>query len=125
MNRLAAIPSSNGVIKIARKGKTKFQLGEGPDAPQAEVDVVATLNEFREQADAFYEGDDIPKERRREYNAMTDEFVARVFETTDLTHAEALEFISLLVKEEEKLKCFFDGSSPGGPSSPENTEPSS
>ncbi len=117
--------AENGVeiIKIGRKGRKKFQLG---DRPPFEIDVILVQNQWLEIDRGFRdEKDEIPPERNAEANKAAWLFVSELCGTPttspddaeSLTMTEALEFLNVLTREGAKLADFFVPKLPEGQSS--------
>lgn len=107
---------SNGVIRVGRKGRVKFAIGEEGDPralPVFEVDVVAAFQRWVEIDEGFR-----PQEENDEGSrpiATTDmaawhqaavEFVAELG-GGEVTTAEALDFIARLREQYDDLVVFF------------------
>ena len=126
---------NNGVIRIGRKGVKKFAFGE--DGEPFEVDVIVAFqgwlcidDEFRERegcVDRVIKTEDMPEFHRAAVKYVQDLAVspddyadpnpAHHRAPTQLTTAEALEFIALLREEYDKLLTFFQPKSPEEPDS--------
>ncbi len=120
--------SENGhqVIRIGRKGRKLFAFGE--EGKPFEVDVVALHSEWVNVDRTFRdEKGDVPSDRLLEMNKTALEFVMAVgrqvdVDLSDISLAEALEFIKEITEEVHKLKDFFVPKFSDAPSSPESTE---
>lgn len=119
--------SNNGVIRVGRKGLKKFAFGE--DGIPFEVDVVVAFqgwlcidDEFRERegcVDRMIKTCDMPQ-----FHQAAVEYVGQLSNTppSNLTVAEALEFMALLREEYDKLVTFFRPKSQDAPDSPDTSE---
>lgn len=109
---------SNGtpVIRVERKGKRLFALG---DDPPVEIDVVLVYNQWMD-IDRQYRNDkgEVATDKLPELNLLAIKFVSEIFQSNELTMAEVLNFFKLLFAEVNKLRDFFEPDSPGGLSSP-------
>lgn len=114
---MGANGASNGVVRIGRKGLKKFAFGDGEPF---EVDVVEEFQRWASIDDTFrQEKDDgtryIPKEIVPEFHRAAVAFAeglanktkTPVDEQTDVTIAEALDFIARLREEYDDLADFF------------------
>ncbi len=114
--------SANGVevIRIGRKGKRSFALGDGPPV---EIDVVKTYNAWLDIDRSFRdEKGELPPLKRGELDLAAWQFTAALFHTEDLTLAEALEFLKHVSVVTRELSAFFVLPTAAEPSSPESTE---
>ena len=130
MNRTAH-HSSNGVIRIGRKGIKKFAIGEEGDPralPVFEVDVVVAFQEWVNIDETFRP--DMPDadgnrhilaEGMPAYHQAAVGFVARLG-GGEVTTAEALDFMARLREEYDKLADFFLPKSSVAPESPDTSE---
>lgn len=130
--------ASNGVIRVGRKGRKKFAIGEEDDPrqlPVFEVDVVVAFqewvcidDEFRQQSeDRRIATNDMPA-----YHAAALEFVKKLAldgSTEDegnaidgITTAEALDFIARLRECYDEVAVFFQPKSRDEPDSPATSE---
>src|SRR5438270_13289584 len=102
--------ADNGVeiIKIGRKGRKFFQLGE---RPPFEIDIIVVQNQSLDVDRGFRnDKDEVPNDRLQDWSQAAWRFVSEVCGTpTDdasnpdaLTGAEVLEFISILNREANK-----------------------
>ena len=125
-----AQPSTNGVVRIARKGIILFAFG---DDPPFQVDVVSIHDEWLVIDKAFRDVNDaVPPDQSLQYSAAKVQFVQAIakkayagleqFKAPELTHAECFEFIAKIFEEVDKLRPFFVPKLQERPSSPENTE---
>lgn len=113
--------ASNGVIRINRKGKKLFAIGE--EGPSFEIDVSIVYDQWYVIDQGFAdEGGLIPTDKLVERNAAMRTFVCDISQCADVTMAEAQEFIKLLGEEVQKLRVFFAPKSPDKQSSPESLE---
>ena len=126
-------PSTNGVLRIGRKGKKTFAFGEEGESgcEPFEVDVVAVYNQWAGIVSDYPVKEDgsIGWKELEARNRATVEFVRELTKTPSspdgiehLTLAEVLEFIKMIGEEKEKLASFFAPKSVAGPSSQESTE---
>jgi hypothetical protein len=110
--------TSNGVIRIGRKGLRKFAFGE--DGPVFEVDVVVAFQRWIDIDDSFrpiQETEDglrpIPNNEMANYHQAAVEFVKELSrnpateECPSITTAEALDFIARLREQYDELAVFF------------------
>lgn len=99
--------SSNGVIRIGRKGIKKFAFG---DDPEFDVDVVAAFQRWLIVDDGFrqVDGNDksIPLAEIPAYHAAIQGFVAELGGGS-VTPAEALDFLARLREQYDELADFF------------------
>lgn len=123
-------PSKNGVIRIGRKGISKFAFGE--DGQPFEVDVVVAFQEwigideqFRERGeDRVLATVDMPA-----YHQAAVEFVMSLSggsvesspPHSNITTAEALDFIARLREQYDELAAFFRPRSRDEPNSPDTS----
>ena len=113
-------PNGREIIRIGRKGKRLFAIGDGEPV---ELDVVVVQQQWSDVR-RVYEGDDrkVPPENFADCNQAAFAFVQGLFpDVQDLSGAEAGEFLALVNEEVQKLQVFFKGRSPDGRSSPEPT----
>lgn len=103
--------TSNGVIRIGRKGLKKFAFGD--DGRPFEVDVVVEFQRWVEIDDSFRppEPDEeglrrIPAKDMGEYHKAAVGFVFSL-SNTEVTTAEALDFIARLREQYDELASFF------------------
>lgn len=132
MEAIQTKPSTNGILRIGRKGKRTFAFGaEGtPDEVVFEVDVVAVYNQWVVLRNQFTdENGQVLDTNLDACNRATWQFVqdltkspAKPEGVAELTLAEVLEFIALIGEEKEKLAGFFVPRSSEKPSLPESTE---
>ena len=101
--------NGDGVIRVGRKGRKKFAFGE--DGEPFEVDVVVAFQEwvwvdeeFREKnQDRTILTSDMP-----DYHRSAVEFATRLSgNATEITTAEALDFIARLREQYDELADFF------------------
>ncbi len=112
--------ASNGVLKIERKGKKKFAIG---DAEPVEIDVSIVYDQwFVIDHDFADENGMIPPANLIARNTAMRNFVAELLKCDDVTMAEAQEFINILTVEVNKLRDFFSTKWPATPGSAENLE---
>lgn len=124
--------AGNGVIRVGRKGRKKFAIGE--DGEPFEVDVVVAFqrwvcidDEFRSES----EDSSIPIQELSRYHARAVDFVRELAanpmssrgDVLDITTAEALEFIARLREQYEEVATFFRVKSPVEPDSPATSAP--
>ncbi len=124
--------SSNGVIRIGRKGLTKFAFGDGNPF---EVDVVVAFqqwitidNDFRSEEDP--EGNrSIPTAQMLAYHEAAVSFVEQLSSNGHqsnrgtITTAEALDFLARLREQYDELATFFRPRLRGEPALPDTSEP--
>ena len=119
--------SSNGIIRIGRKGMRKFAFGE--DGPAFEVDVVVAFHRWIEIDDGFRKmmtDDDgssrqtVPMTDMPRYHKEAVAFVAGLGGGT-VTTAEALDFLARLREQYDELADFFRPRSPQERASPVTT----
>lgn len=117
--------SSNGVIRIGRKGIKKFAFGE--DGAPFEVDVVATFQQWIGIDDQFRPAEEnaegnrpIPTAEMPAYHAAAAAFVGGMA-GTEVTVAEALDFIARLREQYDELAHFFVPKSRRGQGSPDTS----
>ncbi len=113
--------SSNGVIRLGRKGMRKFQLGD--DDPIVEFDVVHVWNQWLEIDRSYRTGDSgaVPPDKYPELNAALNKFACEMLQVKEMSDADALHFQSQLNKEVDALLDFFGSRSEEKPSSPQST----
>lgn len=92
------------VIRVGRKGLKKFAFGE--DGEPFEVDVVVVFQEWIEK-DEEHRDDDGKIKSMHEYHQAAVDFAQQLSGSTDLTRAEALEFIARLKDAYKELADFF------------------
>lgn len=99
--------SSNGVVRIGRKGIKKFAFGE--DGAPFEVDVVMTFQEWIAIDDQFRQNDarEIALADMRAYHEAARAFVNSLSGGVQVTIAEALDFLARLREEYDALVVFF------------------
>ena len=107
--------SENGVIRVGRKGVKKFAFGD--DGMPFEVDVVAAFQEWLsidESIRSQSEDGTIRTEDMPEYHQSAVNFVERLANPgpdypspTQLTIAEALDFIARLREQYDEVAVFF------------------
>lgn len=131
--------SSNGVIRVGRKGRKKFAFGN--DGAPFEVDVVVAFQEWIGVDDHFRERTEdrsIATADMPEYHRAAVEFVQRLATTAplsdtldntrvelvapDITTAEALDFIARLREQYDELADFFVPKSREKRASPDTSE---
>ena len=114
----------NGILKIGRKGKKKFAIGDG--AP-FEIDVIAENNRWIRLSNEYCtekneDGQMVCPRNQMEARELAGwQYVQQISGTADVTLAEALEFLSVLAEEAGKLQPFFKPRSSDEPSSPEHS----
>ena len=122
----AATANGESIIKIGRKGKRTFVLGE--DGKPFTIDVVAVYYDYLDLDKNFRDDKGVvPDDRIGPLNKAAWDYVKDVAGTgggdaSDCTLAEALEFLATLRKEYDKLKSFFEIDSPEESSSPTPSE---
>lgn len=123
---------TNGVIRVGRKGRRKFAIGDETDErklPVFEIDVVSAFQRWLTIDDEFREGSEertIPLARVPEWHDAARNFVAECggCETGDqITVAEALDFLARLREEYDGLADFFRPKSREKQESPASSEP--
>jgi hypothetical protein len=108
--------NGDGIIHFGRKGRKKYQLGDGP---VVELDVIDVQNEWRRIDTSFRVDGKIPEDRDEEYQESAKRFAGALLQVDDITGAEAWEFIGKhMVEEVERLQRFFQPTSPDKPESP-------
>lgn len=135
MQATAVQPSTNGVIKIARRGKVKFELEDGKPF---ELDVVSVHDDVIDLDWSFRDVDGqgngvVPQAKRQEWKkaihdfwqaVVNDGYAAMQYDVgaPSLTRAETEALAHAISEEVKKLRDFFlpkkDASSP----SPSSTE---
>ena len=113
--------SGNGqtVIRIGRKGKRLFALGDGE---QFEVDVVLAYNQWVDlYRSCQNEKGEVSPDSQAKVNALAAQFVIELSGTQDLTMAEVLEFLAVLHTEVVALQGFLEVTLPGVPASPKRS----
>ncbi len=125
----AASTSSNGVIRVGRKGRKKFAFGE--DGKPFDVDVVVAFQEWICIDDRFRENSEdrsIAVADMHQYHQAAVDFVKALATdpTTDLspeiTTAEALDFIARLREQYDEVAAFFHPKSREEPELPDTSE---
>ncbi len=117
--------NGDGVIRIGRKGKMKFAIG---DSAPFEIDVVLIYNRWLEIDRSFRDDKDvILPDKNLEHNEAAFQFLTTVLsdasvKVENLTLAEVFEFLKLVTDEVAKLRDFFVPAISKEPSSPEKTE---
>lgn len=113
----------NGVIRLGRKGRKKFAIGE--DGPEFEIDVIQVNNQWIRLHNEFY-GHEPPRkmtsQESQEYENAVWRFVKEVANDQSLSLGEALEFVAVLNEEADKLKGFFVRRSSDAPNSPASSD---
>jgi hypothetical protein len=116
-NKRCSMSSSNGVIRIGRKGIRKFAFGD--DGPPFEVDVVVAFQKWIMIDDEFRSTElnengnrIIPLERMPEFHQAAIAFVEQlrggpISGEGLITTAEALDFIARLREQYDELADFF------------------
>lgn len=119
--------ANNGVIRIGRKGLKKFAFGD--EGEPFEVDVVVAFQEwigiddqFRPEEEDSEGNRPIPVSAMPEYHKAAVEFI-RSLSNTEVTVAEALDFIARLREQYDELVVFFHPRSRQERDSPDSTEP--
>lgn len=99
--------NNNGVIRVGRKGKKKFAFGE--NGTPFEVDVVQAFQAWVDIDNAFRDTPDktISANTMREYHTAAVKFAKDFDLVTDITTAEALEFLAQLREQYDELAVFF------------------
>lgn len=98
--------ANNGVIRIGRKGIKKFAFGD--DGNAFEVDVVVAFQEWIGIDEGFRDDSkDVPNEAMPAYHQAALDFVQRISGDTNITTAEALDFIARLREQYDELASFF------------------
>lgn len=119
---------SNGVIRIGRKGKKKFAIGE--DGQPFEVDVVVAWQTWVNIDESFRERSDdrsISPAEMAEYHKAAVSFVYSLMPDVPpvggsiLTTAEALDFIARLMEQYNEVADFFAPRSKEKRGSPDST----
>lgn len=111
---------SNGVIRVGRKGRKKFAIGEEDDPrklPDFEVDIVVAFQKWIGVDDAFRPADEdeqgnrpIPIAEMPAYHAEAVAFVEGLggeAYSGQITTGEALDFIARLREQYDELAVFF------------------
>jgi hypothetical protein len=124
--------NGDGVVKIGRMGRKKFQLG---DYTPVELDVAETYQDWCEVDQTFRdEKQKVPQDRVPAMNAAAWEFAAEKLGVGEavrqnklpvrslITLAEALAFLKVLKREYDALTDFFGVDSSDEPSSAKHTE---
>lgn len=125
MSVVEAKPSTNGVVRIARKGIVKFAFGEEGD--EFSVDVRVIYDAWTEiDWQLRNEKGELPTDKRVEHGQNRIRFVQAVVNDAyaanglaaipEVSGSEAIAFIDRVVEEVEKIHNFF---------SPKKDEPSS
>lgn len=112
--------NTNGVIRIGRKGIKKFAFGDGEPF---DVDVVTTFHRWIAVDEALrepHEGNKIPAVELPNYNSAAQSFVQEL-SGTEVTVAEALDFLARLREQYDDLADFFRAKSPRKPDSPDSS----
>lgn len=113
--------ANNGVIRVGRKGRKKFAFGEGEPF---EVDVVVAFQEWIGIDDSFREQSEdrsIQTATMPEYHQAALSFVQRLAGESagsDITTAEALDFIARLREQYDEVAVFFQPRSRDEPDLP-------
>ena len=114
--------ASNGVIRIGRKGLRKFAFGE--DGAPFEVDIVEAFQNWIGIDDNFRSlnaDQTIPVAEMPAYHQAAQMFV-KGLSNTEVTVAEALDFIARLREQWDELSVFFRSKSREKPDSPDTSE---
>lgn len=114
-------PSENGdgIISVGSSGLRKFQIGD--DGTVFTIDVIRTLNLWVDVERPFRnEKGVVPPEKNTARNDEMVKFVCDIVEAHGGTkpmidYSRAFEFMSLVTKEVNKLRRFFDPRSPSEP----------
>jgi hypothetical protein len=122
--------SINGreIIRTKSKGNKWFAVGEEGEA--FKLDVIATSNQWLDISRSFEnESGVVPADKLMDLNRACWKFVKDLATdpdgkclAPDISLAEALEFMRLLIDESEKLRSFFERKPSREPSLPESTE---
>lgn len=109
--------SSNGVIRIGRKGLKKFAIGEEDDPrklPVFEIDVVDAFQQWSLIVESFRSAEPnesgeyvIEPGRTMEYNQAAVDFVEHLGGGNDITKGEAFDFLARLREQYNELADFF------------------
>ena len=120
--------TSNGVIRIGRKGLKKFAFG---DEPAFEIDVVTAMHQWIEVDEEFRVTDEgvgsenaprtIPTASMPDYHRAAVAFV-KMLGGGDVTVAEALDFLARLREQYDELATFFQPKLRGERDSPATSE---
>lgn len=122
--------SSNGIIRIGRKGLKKFAFGDESDPASTpfEVDVVVAFQQWIVIDDSFRPTEEdkdgrlsIPTAEMPAYHQAAVSFI-KDLSNTDVTTAEALDFIARLREQYDELATFFRPKSREEPASPVTSE---
>jgi hypothetical protein len=114
---------TNGILRIGNKGTLTIAIGDENDPRHLKpvtVDVIRVQNAWGAIYRTFLNDDkQIPPERWVEYQNTLEQFICGVMQVDvgKLTGAECLEVLAGVAREEEKLRRFFEVTSPAEPSS--------
>lgn len=130
--------NTNGVIRIGRKGRKKFAIGDEDDPrrlPVFEVDVVRAFQQWLCIDETFrdrYEDRTIPNQDMEQYHSAAIEFVGSLMAGSpdadlSLSHAlisgaEALDFLARLRECYDEVAAFFQPKSREERDSPDTSE---
>lgn len=132
--------NGNGLIRIGRKGLSKFQFGDNDGDPVVVIDVVAVNDAWAEEDAKFRdESGKLLAGKSSEHRSATIQFVQGVVAAAggsmapdqqkpyrdlhdSLTYTEALMFLARMTEECDKLKGFFAVNTGNGPSPPPSLE---
>lgn len=133
--------SSNGVVRIARKGRRKFAFGEEgtPGSAPFTVDVVdvfhswlGTYDQFRQEEEDESGERPIPRENREAYHAGAVQFVEALRNSPtdvrgeeryeEVSVAEAMDFMARLREAYDELVVFMQAKSRAKQDSPATSE---
>ena len=116
--------ADNGVIRVGRKGRKKFAFGE--DGAPFEVDVVTAFQQWVSIDEGFREQTEdrtIPTAGMAAYHQAAVDFVKSLLHdvTTDISTAEALDFIARLREQYDEVSVFFRPKSLDEPDLPDTS----
>lgn len=131
----ATKPSLNGVLRLRKRGRVKFQLDDND--PVFELDVIEVYDQWVEVDWQLRETVDgveglLPSSKQNEYGQNRLNFVQAIINDAyaamegartapTLSRAEAEEFVELIREEAKKLRNFTEPKKESPSSSPENS----
>lgn len=126
-------PSMNGVLKVHKRGRAKFQFGD--DEPVIELDVIEVYDQWVEVLWALRDAEGkLPNDKVNEYGKNRQDFVQAVVNTAygliaekppipNVSRAEAEQFIKLVEEAAEELRNFTSPKKDAPSSAPASTAP--
>lgn len=102
--------AGNGIIRIGRKGRKKFAIGE--EGEPFEIDIVVAFQEWVSIDNSFRENSEdrtIPVADMAAYHQAAVDFVTRLSNgtATEISTTEALDFVARLREQYDEVSAFF------------------